>query len=293
MGRGSGIDVCSVYGLERAVSGISPVQLGRGAQMVLDQPVERLDQKLPTTAHGIDDIGVVEAKFLDGRIEGAIEDERHDEPRCAEERVMLARSLVQILVQIAQEIAARLTEAEHRGVCIGFAEKPEQCSAGPGARCHQPQGIVLGVENRAHYRQVRQLAEDLLQVVALGQRGRCVKEAQLIVGRAGAGDAHLVEEESVLEYAHEDAREQPGGADLIDEALLPDREVIGGQICRRQGVVPRPQLCDDGRGFGDSGGEISLQHTQDRSGRGQKERGVERCRRRRRGRRRARAAGHR
>ena len=70
------------------------------------QPVERTEQEVPRAAGRVDQPHRCEPELLDCWVEGAVENELLDELRRLQQRVVLARLLGQVLVEVTEEPGA-------------------------------------------------------------------------------------------------------------------------------------------------------------------------------------------
>ena len=215
-GDGHGVGV-EVHAMDRAQGALGQFA-GVGGGLALlpggEQAGETAQQEVAGPAGRVNQPHLGQAKGVQGRGQGVVEDEGLDEGRGLQEGIALARRLGQVLVEVAEEagVPVRVGEVVDQAPArrIDALEEVQQ-ALGPVRRQGQaPQGVVAAVQQLAQGGQGLQGGEHRQQIVPLGQGGVIVKiDRRPVLGvlqpRSGTRQPGLGEQAVVFEEADEDA----------------------------------------------------------------------------------------
>ena len=247
-GDGEGVEIDPEDLVQCALGQGPRVAAGLAAHPGLEQAPEGPEQEVPGATGGVDQAHGGEAEGVDGRGEGAVEDEGLDEPGGLEQGVAAAGVLGEVLVEVAEEAGVPLGVGEvvdqGAGVRVHPLPEAQQGGGGVAAGAEGPERVVGGVEQGGSGGQGGDAPEAVQQIVPIrvgAPLGGLEVELVLVRGApaalAGAGDQRGRDQPVVLQEADEAAAEDPGGPGLGDEALAPDLEglaatpgVAGGAV---------------------------------------------------------------
>ena len=229
---GERVEVDPADRLQRPLHMESRTRTGLQLLPARQQAIEGAEQEVARTARRVDQGGVLQPEGLDGRGEGAIEDELLHEHGRLQQCERLLRVLREVLVQVAEEPGAPRgvgeLVADLTRLRIEFLQLAQQAAGAVGrGRERHPHRVVF-TEHVTGGGQIGEVAKDMTQPVAIivGRVGLHVGRPLLDGERpavAGTGDERLGHQTVVLAEPHDHATEHPRHGDLGEEALGPRR----------------------------------------------------------------------
>ena len=206
------------------------------AQPARGQAVEGAEQEVAGPTGRVEQIDFFQRIAVQGRGEGAIQDEGLDELRRLQQGIALPGRFGEVLVEIAEKtrVPVGVAKIMHQGAAVGVggAEKAHQLPGHVGGD-RGGQQALLHLEYIGQTGEPTGQGEDLPQVVVVGREGLLAVKpflagdggAALVVG---AGDQGGIEQAIVLAKTNEDAGQHPGHGGLGELGLRPGGQGLGG-----------------------------------------------------------------